>query len=153
MSCLKIDRDKCCNAIDALKEKFKKRKDNMPINHIDGLIAEVFCLKILNFVFYSKNKIKVSSGYFINEKRKKIILEEEIVRKILKPQKQTWYDIFVVYQEGKIFDVVFSCDQRWDDYYDNYKKIASIYINAKRRIQPIVQKQSLIKKQFYFKVN
>ncbi len=106
-----------------------------PIGKIEGLFVELVSYKFLWFTFYSRYKLRIHPGYFIDKNGDKIILENEIIKSIYILKPDTWYHVYLYYHH-KVADIIFHDKV---DAYANYHRIASILINKKRRIEPFKQ--------------
>lgn len=120
------------------KFKRKTKKDALP--HILGLRVVLTERKFLWFSFYSKRELKITPGYFHNENKEKITLKEELIKSIHKPKSHTWYHVYLLYKNKSITDVIFDdILYKRDCSLFKYKRVASIFVNKKKRIQPFTQ--------------
>lgn len=101
---------------------------------VSGFQIRLVKYKFLWFTFHSRYTIRIFPGYFIKN-NKKIILENMIKKSIYKPGLNTWYHVYLYYHD-KVIDIIFH-DKVGN--YENYKRICSIFVNRKRRIQPFIQ--------------
>ena len=101
---------------------------------IDGFQVQLIEYKFLWLTFYSRRKLRICPGYFIDKNGNKIVLENKIVKSIYRPKPNIMYYIYLHYY-NKVFDVVFHNEANC---YENHLRIASIYINKKRRVRPVM---------------
>ena len=101
---------------------------------VDGLFANSIKYKFLWFTIHSKHKLRISPGYFLKN-NKKIVLDKPIYKEIFNPKVKTRYNVYIQYCDNKVIDVAFH-DKIGN--YENHKRIASVYINDRKQIQPFV---------------
>ena len=112
----------------------------MQVNKSPGMVSGFrVCLveyKFLWFTFYSRRKIKVYPGYFIDKNSNKIVLENAIVKSIYRPKRDTWYHIYLYYPDKKVVDIIFHDKV---GYHENHRRVGAVLINNKKRVRPFKQ--------------
>lgn len=106
---------------------------------IDDFQVQVISYKFLWFTFYSRHKLRVYPGYLIDNNGDKVVLENEMIRKIKRPLKNTWYHAYLSCKKGIVIDVLFDKNLCKNSDFFFCKRIMSVLINKRRRIQPFVQ--------------
>jgi len=107
-----------------------------PIGKISGFQVHLIEYKFLWFTFYSRHKLRIFPGYFIDKNGDRIILENAIVKNIYRPKRNTWYYTYLHYPDKKITDIIFH-DKA--GYYENHLRISAVLINNKGRVRPFLQ--------------
>ena len=110
-----------------------------PIDKIKGFWIKLLSWKFLWFTFHSRHRLRIHPGYFIDKNGNKIVLEKEMIRSIYRPKPNTWYHIYVVYTHRNIIDIQFSRNLFGFNCFPLCRRVWSIFINKKRRIQPFKQ--------------